>query len=551
MKDMWFIVWDKVAMQHKHALECVDQTIRDLTGVDLPFGGKVVLFAGDFQQTLPIVRRSNLMTQTAATLKASYLWNHVEKFALTLNIRLGGAMAPPVSLSFCLIVSEGRESPSIGYVPYMPLDLVLDLNKSTTYEKLTRSAPPAHQLTILTIDTPVLHQFLPRDTLSPMLPPPPISTLPNPDPNVTEPFDHRKQLDNFVKEFAPHQGYGIIIGHSGRDPHLYCKYECHRGGKPAKRKGQTDATECDPPKKTRSIKIGCPFKMKATFHRERRTWTLHHENTYHNHGPMEMEILDITPSIAPTSLPKNEQPLSLESSHEPKNVPLEPSVQSKLLLINNRILSMTACQQEEIVQSIHQLLDAVCNVPEDKISTTINDPHTEAALQILDEMEHFQDLIQLRSPLHDEDNDISITYHLEEEKSPTRPNRINIDALNITLTNNQPLMNDQPSLNSIDSFIYEDLLQTTSLQPGAQTNCQDLDVTCDIDVNAVAKEHESSSHENATNINQEAHVSTTLPLPTPSINNEPHPLRPVEKSSHVPIPSTRSTIKNNASVSPC
>ncbi|EGF99571.1 uncharacterized protein MELLADRAFT_112636 [Melampsora larici-populina 98AG31] len=380
-----------------------------------------------------------------------------------------------------------------------------------------------------------------------MLPPPPISTLPDPNPMVTEPFEQRKQLDNFVKEFAPHQGYGIIIGHSGRDPYLYCKYDCHCGGKPAKRKGQTDSNECDPPKKTRSIKIGCPFKMKATFHKERRTWTLHHENTYHNHGPMEMEIPDITSSIAPTSFPKAEQTLDLDPSHKP----IDTSLQSQLLSISNRILSMTASQQDEIIQSIHKLLDAVCNVPEDKIPTNLPDPHQDAAIQLLDDLEQFNELIQFQSPLHVKDNDTSIMYCQEPEKSPTRPSSTDIDALNITVMNNQPLMNDQPSFDSIYSFLLEDLLQP-SLQPSVQTNCQVLDATPEIDVNSAAEHHEPSSHDHARNIDQEASVPSTLP--SLSFNKVPISPHPVGDTLQVPIPqarTTRSTIKKTASVSPC
>ncbi|EGG03356.1 uncharacterized protein MELLADRAFT_90258 [Melampsora larici-populina 98AG31] len=380
------------------------------------------------------------------------------------------------------------------------------------------------------------------NTPSPMLPPPLISALRNPDPEATEPFHHCKQLDKFVKEFAPHQGYGIIIGHSGRDPHLYCRYECHRGGKPAKRKGQTDATECNPPKKTRSIRIECPFKMKATFHRERCTWTLHHEITSHNHGPMEMEIPHITPSIAPTSA---EQSLALDLSHEPTNVPLDTTVQSQLLSINNRILSMPTSQQDEILQSIHKLIDAVSNVPKDKIPTNAHDSHEQqTALQILEEMEQFNELIQFQSPLHVQHNDTSITHHQEQEKSPTSPSRIDVDAFNRlmnkqALMNDQPLMNDHPSFDSIDSFVYEDLLQPNTQQPGVQTTCQVLDV------NTVAK------HDYATNTNLERSLSSTLPSTT--INKEPLPPHPVYKSSHEPPPqtrSTRSTIKKTASVSP-
>lgn len=77
-------------MQHKHAVKAVDRTLRDLMGVDLPFGGKVVLFSGDFRQTLPVVRGGNLFEQANVTLKASPLWTHVEHFALTKNMRLEG-----------------------------------------------------------------------------------------------------------------------------------------------------------------------------------------------------------------------------------------------------------------------------------------------------------------------------------------------------------------------------------------------------------------------------------------------------------------------------
>lgn len=95
LQQVEFIVWDKVAMQHRHIIECFDQTWRDLTGIDFPFGGKVVLFSGDFRQTLPIVRRSILMEQAAASLKASFLWNEIETFALTVNVCLGGAATRP------------------------------------------------------------------------------------------------------------------------------------------------------------------------------------------------------------------------------------------------------------------------------------------------------------------------------------------------------------------------------------------------------------------------------------------------------------------------
>jgi len=44
------IIWDEVPMQHKHVLACVDRELRDLCDNDKPFGGKVVVFSGDFRQ---------------------------------------------------------------------------------------------------------------------------------------------------------------------------------------------------------------------------------------------------------------------------------------------------------------------------------------------------------------------------------------------------------------------------------------------------------------------------------------------------------------------
>ena len=55
LKQVDLIVWDEAPMMHKHSFECVDRLLRDITGNDTVFGGKVVLFGGDFRQILPVV----------------------------------------------------------------------------------------------------------------------------------------------------------------------------------------------------------------------------------------------------------------------------------------------------------------------------------------------------------------------------------------------------------------------------------------------------------------------------------------------------------------
>src|SRR4051812_43165763 len=47
------IIWDEVLMQSRFAHEALDRTMRDICDDDeRPFGGKTVVFGGDFQQTL-------------------------------------------------------------------------------------------------------------------------------------------------------------------------------------------------------------------------------------------------------------------------------------------------------------------------------------------------------------------------------------------------------------------------------------------------------------------------------------------------------------------
>ncbi|XP_031090994.1 ATP-dependent DNA helicase PIF1-like [Ipomoea triloba] len=56
------IIWDEAPMMHKHCFEALDRTMRDLlrcknpNSLDTTFGGKTVVFGGDFRQILPIAQ---------------------------------------------------------------------------------------------------------------------------------------------------------------------------------------------------------------------------------------------------------------------------------------------------------------------------------------------------------------------------------------------------------------------------------------------------------------------------------------------------------------
>ncbi|KAF5473492.1 hypothetical protein F2P56_010100 [Juglans regia] len=44
------IIWDEAPMSGKHSIEAVDKMLRDINDTDLLFGGKVIVFGGDFRQ---------------------------------------------------------------------------------------------------------------------------------------------------------------------------------------------------------------------------------------------------------------------------------------------------------------------------------------------------------------------------------------------------------------------------------------------------------------------------------------------------------------------
>ncbi|XP_038075107.1 uncharacterized protein LOC119742920 [Patiria miniata] len=82
------IIWDEAPMTHRHSFEALNRTMQDILQSDLPFGGKVIVLAGDFRQILPVVRHGTRGIIVNATLKRSPLWQHVQVLSLTTNMRV-------------------------------------------------------------------------------------------------------------------------------------------------------------------------------------------------------------------------------------------------------------------------------------------------------------------------------------------------------------------------------------------------------------------------------------------------------------------------------
>ncbi|XP_071704334.1 uncharacterized protein [Rutidosis leptorrhynchoides] len=85
------IIWDEAPMMHKHCFEAFDRTMRDIIRPQAkhkPFGGKVVVFSGDFRQILPVIQRGTRAEIVNASLHSSYLWRDVTVLELTKNMHL-------------------------------------------------------------------------------------------------------------------------------------------------------------------------------------------------------------------------------------------------------------------------------------------------------------------------------------------------------------------------------------------------------------------------------------------------------------------------------
>ena len=82
------IIWDEAPMQHRHIMETVDRSFKDLRSSDKPFGGLPIIFGGDFQQILPVILKGCRAQVVGACMQRSPLWRNITVLYLHQNMRL-------------------------------------------------------------------------------------------------------------------------------------------------------------------------------------------------------------------------------------------------------------------------------------------------------------------------------------------------------------------------------------------------------------------------------------------------------------------------------
>ena len=108
LREARLIIWDEAPMSPCEAIDGADTLLQDLTEDTRPFGGKVMVFAGDFRQTLPVMPHASREEVVAHSLRNHRFWTDgvVQMFPLTANAR---AREDEDYAAFLLRVGDGVE----------------------------------------------------------------------------------------------------------------------------------------------------------------------------------------------------------------------------------------------------------------------------------------------------------------------------------------------------------------------------------------------------------------------------------------------------------
>ncbi|CAN6970212.1 unnamed protein product, partial [Brassica rapa subsp. trilocularis] len=129
IKEAELIIWDEAPMMSKHCFETLDRTMRDILKCDKVFGGKVIVFGGDFRQILPVIVGGNRVETVLSALNSSYLWSSCKVRELTKNMRLLGGDNNELAMfsNWILDIGDGKiNEPNNGEIEIdIPEDLLV------------------------------------------------------------------------------------------------------------------------------------------------------------------------------------------------------------------------------------------------------------------------------------------------------------------------------------------------------------------------------------------------------------------------------------------
>ncbi|XP_025414746.1 uncharacterized protein LOC112686595, partial [Sipha flava] len=81
-------LWGEITMAHKVGVEALNRSLKDIRENKRLMGGAMVLLAGDFRQTLPVVPKGTRTDEVKSCLKRSTLWSKINILKLSKNMRV-------------------------------------------------------------------------------------------------------------------------------------------------------------------------------------------------------------------------------------------------------------------------------------------------------------------------------------------------------------------------------------------------------------------------------------------------------------------------------
>ena len=88
LKQLKIIIWDEFTMAHKHSLEALNRTLKDIKNNGKLFGGTLLLLSADFRETLPAIPHSTHSDEINVGLKSLPFWRNLKKVQLKVNMRV-------------------------------------------------------------------------------------------------------------------------------------------------------------------------------------------------------------------------------------------------------------------------------------------------------------------------------------------------------------------------------------------------------------------------------------------------------------------------------
>jgi hypothetical protein len=95
VKNASVLIIDEATQLHKLSVDELDRTLRLIMGnvspilSETPFGGKFIIFGGDWKQCPPVIKHGNHSTISASIMKNSLSWPFIVQLFLTQNMRMG------------------------------------------------------------------------------------------------------------------------------------------------------------------------------------------------------------------------------------------------------------------------------------------------------------------------------------------------------------------------------------------------------------------------------------------------------------------------------